>query len=112
MLDQLGNMIREASLCGLGQTAPNPVLSTLRYFRDEYDSHVESNRCPAGVCNALTKLKIVEVLCKACGGCVKVCPTDAINGGEKKVPANINQDKCIICRACLEVCKFNAVVVG
>jgi len=110
-LDRLGRMIREASLCGLGQTGPNPVLSTIRYFRHEYDAHVSDNRCPAGVCKELARFRIDQDKCKFCGLCVKACPTEAVSGGKKKVPAEIDQDKCIHCRACHEVCKFDAVEI-
>jgi len=108
-LVKLGEMIRESSLCGLGQTAPNPVLSTIRYFRDEYVAHVTDGVCPAGVCKALTTFTIDTEMCKACGMCVKACPTSAISGGVKKVPAVIDQGKCISCGVCLETCKFDAV---
>jgi NADP-reducing hydrogenase subunit HndC len=109
-LQRLGEMIQEASLCGLGQTAPNPTLSTIRHFREEYVAHVQGGRCPAGVCKALTTFAIEEVTCKACGRCIKVCPTDAIRG-EKKVPHVIDQDKCTACGACRDECPFDAVAV-
>ena len=108
-LVRLGEMIKEASLCGLGQTAPNPVLSTLTYFRDEYVAHVVDRKCRAGVCKALSTFTIDQDTCVACGQCVKACPTEAITGGKKKVPAEIDQDKCITCGACRDVCKFQAV---
>ena len=110
MLSRLGEVIREASLCGLGQTAPNPVLSTLKYFRDEYLAHVVDRTCPAGVCQAVTTFVIDADACKACGRCLKVCPTEAITDGTKKVPARIIQDKCIACGACRETCPFDAVM--
>ena len=110
-LIELGNNIKVSSLCGLGQTAPNPVLSTIKYFRDEYDAHIRDKKCPAGVCSELLQYTIDEVLCKACGLCKKVCPTDAISG-ERKVPHVIDQNKCIKCGACMEKCPFNAITKG
>ncbi len=109
-LTDLGEMVRAASLCGLGQTAPNPVLSTIRYFRDEYQAHVADRRCPAGQCRQLTRLRIDEELCRACGKCVKVCPTEAISGGSDKQPAKIDEEKCIVCERCITECPFDAVV--
>jgi len=111
-LVELGEMVRESSLCGLGQTAPNPVLSTIQYFRDEYAAHVEDHNCPAGVCKALTTFVIDTEACKACGMCVKVCPTDAISDGVKKVPAVIDQEKCVSCGVCRTTCKFDAVMTS
>jgi len=107
-LVELGEMIQESSLCGLGQTAPNPVLSTIRYFRDEYVAHVVDGRCPAGVCKPLTTFVIDAEACTACGLCRKACPVEAIRG-EKKVPHEIDQDTCTACGACRDVCKFDAV---
>lgn len=111
-LEQLAHHVKSASLCGLGQTAPNPVLTTLKYFRDEYREHVLEKRCSAGVCTALITLKVNAEKCKACGKCVKACPVEAITGGQKKVQAEIDQDKCLRCLACLEVCPFDAVAVS
>ncbi len=111
LLEALGATIRETSLCGLGQTAPNPVLSTLRHFREEYRAHVEAQRCPAGVCTPLLSLAIDKDACRACGRCLKVCPTEAITGGQQKVPARIDAEKCICCKACMEVCAFDAIRV-
>ena len=108
-LELLCHSIKNASLCGLGQTAPNPVLSTLRYFRDEYVAHVVDKKCPAGVCKALTNYVIEEDKCKGCSACARKCPVGAITG-EIKSPFTIDQNKCIKCGACMETCKFNAIV--
>jgi len=108
MLDRLSHTIRKSSLCGLGQTAPNPVLSTLRYFRDEYIAHIHEKRCPAKRCAALLQFKVDPELCKKCGLCFKACPTEAITW-QKKEPAVIDPDKCIKCMSCFEACKFNAI---
>ena len=109
-LERLGKMIRTASLCGLGQTAPNPVLSTIRYFRDEYEAHIDDRRCPAGVCKALIGYRIDPEKCVGCGACPKVCPVDAI-AGEKKQPHKIDPAVCIRCGRCLDACKFDAIKV-
>ncbi len=101
--------IKNASLCGLGQTAPNPVLSTLRYFRDEYEAHVVEKRCPAGVCKALTSYVIDPEKCKGCSACSRKCPVGAISGEIKK-PFVIDTTKCVKCGVCMETCKFGAVV--
>ncbi len=108
-LELLCHSIKSASLCGLGQTAPNPVLSTLRYFRDEYVAHVVDKKCPAGVCKALTNYYIVPEKCKGCSACARKCPVGAITG-EIKSPFTIDTDKCIKCSACVETCKFNAII--
>ncbi len=108
-LELLCHSIKSASLCGLGQTAPNPVLSTLRYFRDEYVAHVVDKKCPAGVCKALTNYYIVPEKCKGCSACARKCPVGAITG-EIKSPFTIDTDKCIKCGACVETCKFNAII--
>lgn len=110
LLQELSEAIKVASLCQLGQTAPNLVLTTLRYFGDEYQAHIKEKRCPAGVCKALIKYRIVQAKCTACMLCKKNCPADAIIG-EKKQPQEIDSQKCIKCGACCEVCKFEAVVV-
>ena len=109
-LEELGEAIRDASMCGLGQTLPNPVISTLRYFRDEYNAHIKEKRCPAGVCKALIQYQVVEENCTGCMVCNKNCPSDAISG-QKKEPQSINQDKCIKCGVCYESCKFDAIVI-
>ena len=110
LLEDLGWMVRETSLCGLGQTAPNPVLTTLRYFRDEYLAHIRERRCPAKVCKQLITYSIEPTLCDGCHACVHVCTTEAILG-EKKAAHTIDAAKCIKCGACLEVCQPKAVLV-
>lgn len=109
LLEEMGEVIKDASLCALGQTAPNPVLTTLRYFRDEYEAHIRYKRCPAGVCRSLIKYSIDLEKCIGCGSCLKVCPADAISG-EKKQPHKIDQDKCIQCGRCYEICKFESII--
>ena len=108
-LELLCHSIKNASLCGLGQTAPNPVLSTLRYFRDEYVAHVVDKKCPAGVCKALTNYVILEDKCKGCSACARKCPVGAISG-EIRSPFTIDTNKCIKCGACVETCKFGAII--
>ena len=110
LLEQLAAYVGESSLCQLGSTAPNPVLSTLRYFRDEYEAHILDKKCPAGVCKALVSFAIDAEDCKGCGICLKDCPTDAISG-EKKAPHRIDSAVCIQCGVCYENCPFDAVTV-
>ncbi len=110
-LRRLAEVIKDTSLCGLGQTAPNPVLSTLHWFRDEYEAHIYERRCPAGVCNELLNYSIVADKCKGCTLCARRCPTDAIMGAVKS-PHYIIPDKCISCGTCKEACKFDAVSVN
>ena len=107
-LEELGNTIKSTSLCGLGQTAPNPVLSTLKYFRDEYEAHVKEKRCPAGVCSALANY-IITSDCKGCTKCARQCPVGAIEGKVKELHI-IDQVKCIKCGACMTACTFKAII--
>ena len=107
-LERLGRAIKSSALCGLGNTAPNPVLSTLKYFREEYLAHVKDKRCPAAVCRELVVYKVIPEKCTGCQSCVRVCPTGAITGPRSE-PHNIDQDKCIKCRACYEICRFDAI---
>lgn len=104
----LGRDIIATSLCGLGQTAPNPVLTTIKYFRDEYESHIKDKWCKAGVCRNLITFWIDEKLCKGCGACLRACPSKAIMG-EKKQPHKIIQEVCLHCRTCYEACKFKSI---
>jgi NADP-reducing hydrogenase subunit HndC len=110
LLESIAKNVGLASLCGLGQTAPNPVLTTLRYFRDEYLAHIKEKRCPALVCKALISYFIDPQLCGGCTVCAKNCPSNAISGEPKKV-YTIDQEKCTKCGICITVCppKFNAV---
>jgi len=107
---ELGEQIKESSLCGLGQTAPNPVLSTIRYFRDEYEAHIQNTCCPAHVCKPLIQYSIDVEACTGCGRCLRACPVEAISGAKKETHI-IDQEKCIKCGSCLEVCKFDVVMV-
>lgn len=108
-LERLGRLIQSSALCGLGQSAPNPVLSTLRYFREEYLAHIRDHACPAGVCPDLLHYEIDPALCRACDLCRRACPTGAVLGTPKHPPYTILQDKCIRCGACFDACPFGAV---
>ena len=110
LLEGLSQVMLDTSLCGLGLTAPNPVLSTIQYFRNEYEAHIKEKQCPAKVCKELISFSIDSEKCTGCGACVRVCPVDAI-AGEKKKPHQLDQNKCIKCRGCYEACKFDAVVI-
>jgi NADH-quinone oxidoreductase subunit F len=109
LLEKLATAVQKGSLCGLGKTAPNPVLSTLRHFRAEYEAHVFQKRCPTGQCKALRSPEILADKCKGCTACARKCPVGAITG-EKKMPHKINASVCIKCGACAQACKFNAIV--
>lgn len=109
-LEELALAVKDGSLCGLGKTAPNPVLSTLKYFKDEYIAHIKDKKCPAGVCTAMKKIVINEALCKGCTKCARTCPVGAIEGTVKN-PHKINQEKCIKCEACFTSCPFRAIVL-
>jgi NADH-quinone oxidoreductase subunit F len=107
-LQTLGETVKRGSLCGLGQTAPNPVLTTLRYFRAEYLQHVREKHCPATICKELIEYRVIPEKCTGCQGCVRVCPTGAITGPRAE-PHNLDASKCIKCRACYEVCRYDAI---
>jgi NADH-quinone oxidoreductase subunit F len=109
LLEELANVVRDTTMCGLGQTAPNPVLSTLRYFKDEYEEHIKNKRCPAGVCKPLITYSISDK-CTGCMVCLRNCPENAITGAKQKLHV-IDMSKCIKCGACKSVCKFDAVEV-
>jgi NADH:ubiquinone oxidoreductase subunit F (NADH-binding)/(2Fe-2S) ferredoxin/Pyruvate/2-oxoacid:ferredoxin oxidoreductase delta subunit len=108
LLQTLGETMQDASLCALGKSAPNPVLTTLKYFRSEYEAHIREHRCPAGVCKALTRFAINPQACRGCGACARACPAGAISGTLKK-PHSIDAQKCIACGSCREACHFGAV---
>jgi len=110
LLERLSATLVDCSLCALGSTAPNPVLTTLRYFRDEYEAHIKEKRCPAGVCKALITYSIDEEKCPGCGLCVKACPVEAITDMGKKKPVVLDKEKCIKCGACYDVCRLGAVI--
>jgi len=111
LLEQLSQSIMNSALCALGTTAPNPVLSTIKYFRDEYEAHIRDKTCPAGVCTDLFEYLIDDELCTGCGRCKKECPTNAITG-TKKETHTIDLNECIKCGVCFGVCKFEAVKKG
>ena len=107
-LRNLSNVIKDTALCGLGQTSPNPVLSTLDNFWDEYVAHVVDKKCPAGACTDLMNYNIIEENCVGCTACARACPVNCITG-ERKMPHHIDQSACIKCGTCMEKCKFNAI---
>ena len=109
LLETLSETMQDSSLCALGKSAPNPVLTTLKYFRDEYEAHIRAHRCPAGVCKSLTRFSVDPAKCKGCSACVRACPTGAASG-ERKKPHEIDPEKCISCGSCREACKFGAIV--
>ena len=109
-LESLAKMVKSVSLCGLGQSAPNPILSTLNYYRDEYIAHVDDKRCPSGICKELTSFRINDN-CTGCTLCARKCPVNCISG-ERKEKHVIDQDECIKCGACFDACNFNAVERG
>ena len=109
LLEQLGETMQDSSLCALGKSAPNPVLTTLKYFREEYEAHIREHRCGAGVCKALIRYVVDPIKCKGCTRCARGCPTGAIEGAVR-APHTINQAKCIKCGACIDQCRFDAII--
>lgn len=110
-LEELAYQIKDNSLCGLGQTAPNPVLTTIRYFRDEYEAHINHKKCPAKVCRPLLTYKVDEVKCTGCMVCLRNCPVKAITG-ERKQTHLINQELCTKCGVCYSKCKFESILLS
>lgn len=109
-LVELAEVVADASLCGLGKTAPNPVLTALRYFRSEFEAHLKEKKCPAGVCIALIQYAISEANCRGCGACAKICPAQAIVG-EKKKTHRIIQSLCLKCGSCKDICPEKAIII-
>jgi NADH-quinone oxidoreductase subunit F len=110
LLEELAHHVCVGSLCSLGKTAPFPILSTLKYFRDEYEAHIVDKRCPTGNCEELMTYSVIAEKCKACSICARKCPVDAIEGA-KGVPYVIDTEKCIKCGVCMDVCKFDAIII-
>jgi Na+-translocating ferredoxin:NAD+ oxidoreductase RNF subunit RnfB len=110
LLEELGMMMQKFSLCGLGTSAPNPVLTNILYFRQEYEAHIREKKCPAGVCKPLFHYEIDKENCTGCQVCFRKCPQEAISGEKKKLHV-IDQEKCIKCSICYEACKFDAVKI-
>ena len=110
LLEELAHVVKDASLCGLGQTAPNPVLSTLKYFREEYVAHIQEKRCPAGVCTDLIHYEVIPEACTGCYLCKVRCPVEAIEGKPREIH-KIDQEKCIKCGICMDVCRYDAIKV-
>ena len=110
LLEEMAQRVGESSLCALGQTAPNPVLTTIKYFREEYEAHIREKRCPAGECKELISYRILEDQCTGCTLCFKNCPVDAIEGERKQLHV-IDPETCIKCGLCYNVCRFDAVKV-
>jgi NADH:ubiquinone oxidoreductase subunit F (NADH-binding)/NAD-dependent dihydropyrimidine dehydrogenase PreA subunit len=110
LLEEMASAISDTALCALGSTSANPVLSTIKYFREEYIAHIRDKKCPAGVCKELIEYLIAEDKCTGCGACQRVCPSDAISG-EKKKPHKIDKTKCIKCGSCYETCNFEAIKI-
>ncbi|MBQ3386458.1 MAG: 4Fe-4S binding protein, partial [Eggerthellaceae bacterium] len=109
LLERIGHTMQDASLCALGRTAANPVLTTIKFFRNEYEAHIKEHRCPAGVCAKLTRFVIDAEACTGCGMCQRSCPADAISGARREAHT-IDPAKCIACGSCREACRFNAVM--
>ncbi len=110
-MEKLSDMVVLGSLCGLGKSGPNPLLSTIRYFRDEYIAHIRDKKCPAGVCRELITIPVIEEKCTGCLACITACAYNAITG-KKKEPHYIHQERCTKCGACVAVCKFDAIEVA
>ncbi|MCX6005398.1 MAG: 4Fe-4S binding protein [Chloroflexi bacterium] len=111
LLKELSSHLKDSSLCALGGSAPNPVLTTIKYFSEEYEAHIKQKKCPAGVCKMLIQFSIIDEKCPGCGMCVKVCPSNAITDMGKKKPVVLDQSKCIKCRTCYDICRMGAVKI-